>query len=170
MNKSLLIFLLTLLISCNRGLEPPEYIPPIKLSGDIIIVDKSNFDSLTAIRVAAFQRNDLDTEDKFYGEIIAGNAFLTDNLLDSSSIKEDGFHYISLLKDTIPFLFEIEDLDFIELKYIAVAAEKNGILFNQTLIGIYGDVTNPRSIEIARGDSSHIEIIVDFSNIPPQPF
>ncbi|MDC1069062.1 hypothetical protein OAQ99_07875 [Candidatus Kapabacteria bacterium] len=158
MRKSLLVIIISLLSSCNNGLEPPiERASPI-LSGNIIVTGGSLLDSATGLRVAAFKLSSLDSASQFYNEILSGNAYLSDNLLIS---KAD--------LDTIPFKFEIRE-NQINFKYIIASVEKNGDVFNQTAVGIFGENNSPFEVNLIDDDSVYIEIFVDFNNLPPQPF
>lgn len=157
MKKSLLILFLTFIISCNQGLEPPE-IDRTVLTGDVIILNGEFEPETTGLRVASFQvgRDSLQTQDQFYGEILNGNAFLTDNFLED------------LDQDSLYFTIEF-DGDLIELNYTIAAIEKSNNPFDQVAIGVYGGNETPKKLEIMRGDSVHIKIYVDLDNLPPQP-
>jgi hypothetical protein len=58
------------------------------------------------------------------------------------------------------------------LQYFAIAQQTSSDLNDQTIVGVYTDKPNfdPLPITIRSGDTVNIRIIVDFKNIPPQPF
>lgn len=155
MAKSVLILFLTILVSCNRGLEPTVKLKNI-LSGNLIITAGTIPDSASAIRIGAFKKSSVNSLEEFIGEITAEEAFLSDTL------------EISKYNDTIPFSIEIEQTDIV-LNYTVSAMEINGEIFNQRLISVYGG-ENQKSIELGVSDSIYIELFVDFTDLPPQPF
>lgn len=152
----LLTFLVVLIVSCNQGLEPPGQNRTI-LAGNVIVENGTYPDSVTALRVAAFQISEVDSISKFIGEIIAGNALITDNLLNENSD--------SLL---IPFKFEVEETP-ITFNYNIAAVQITDDLTRQTVIGIYQENGEQGAITLNRNDSVFIEIKVDFDNLPEQP-
>jgi len=155
MKKIIVLLLALLMFSCQEGLQPE---PGRFLNGKVIFQNpKSEWppeDSLNEIRVVAlksFPPNDL------VDEIISGNAFFTDPL--------------PLYQDSVEFHLEIEDAP-IELKYIGVA-QNYGSILEWKVIGVYSETNDNEqhsSVFVGSSGSKHIEIFVDFNDLPPQPF
>lgn len=147
-----------LLISCEGGLKPePE--GKSYLKGEIIYKDGNKnwptSDSLFDLRVVAFKN--FPPSDVFQ-EVLSGSAYFTNDSLP---------YYV----DKTDFILEISDSP-VELKYIAIAQQYGGIL-EWKAIGVYtesGDNTKHSSVFIDKGETKVIQILVDFNNLPPQPF
>jgi len=157
--RYLIVLLLSTILSCNGGLEPPPPVAKAYIGGLITYLNGKNDwppqDSVVDIRVAAFKvypPKDIITE------ITAGNAYFT------SSLKK--------FVDSDSFNLEILNPPE-EIKYLVVA-QQYGSLFQWRAIGVWtlsGDVTKPSSIFVEPGKSYlNLDINVDFNNLPPQPF
>lgn len=162
----LLIVSLLIFTSCNGGLEPNNTHSPIGktyLTGIITYKGgKANWkfaqDSVVAIRVVAFKH--YPDSSGILKDILTGNAFFTPTSL--------AFNVDSSL-----YSIEIPELP-VEIVYIGVAQQYGADLTKQQrVIGVYsitGDNTKPSSIIIERDKLNRADIIVDFENLPPQPF
>jgi hypothetical protein len=153
-----LIITILLINSCSEGLKV-DIIEDSYLRGTIYYKNGANNwpDSVVAVRVGAFKTDD---PSNFQLEVLTGNVYVD-------------FNSLPLRVDSTNFELLITDPP-VELKYIAVALQKNTDIFNQQIIGIYtitGDKSQPGSIMIEKGKSvNNIKIEVDFDNLPPQPF
>lgn len=159
MKKIILLILLTfLLVACDGGLEPNLKGKTI-LKGEIIYKDGADnwpsADSLFDLRVVAFKN--FPPVDVFQ-EVLTGAAYFTADSLPYYATKTT-------------FELEIPDAP-VELKYIAVAQQYGSIL-EWLAIGVYtesGDNTQHSSLFMSKGETKTIQILVDFNNLPPQPF
>lgn len=154
------IIILFLLDSCNEGLVPPDKITKSYLNGIITYKNSKDGwpakDSTYAIRVVAFKSY---PPGNIIEEIQTGNAYLTLNSLP-------------LFVDSSSFSLEIPNPP-IELKYIVIALQYDSSFFAQKAVGVFttsGDKTKPSSIIIEGGKTYNINIDVDFTDLPPQPF
>jgi len=154
------ILILLLLYSCDKGLAPEGEKPDSFLSG--VVEFKGGIDawispdSAAALRVAAFYKF---PSENVINEVLAGNAI---------------FNFLSypMFVDSINFELKIDRAPA-ELEYIAVVLQTHpDSLFNQKLIGIYSaDFSlNHSPVFVGLGDRKEIKIIVDWQNLPPQPF
>ena len=156
--KYFFLLIILLSISCQEGLEVPEYIPPSKLSGTITYkggVD-SWPDSVSAIRVACFKSAN---PENFLEEILSENVFFSNPTLP-------------IYVDFTQWELEITEVH-VELKYIVVAMQIGNDLFNQKVIAVYSisSENTPLTLFIEKGESfNNINFEVDFDNLPPQPF
>jgi hypothetical protein len=166
-----LIFLLTVILSsCTSGLNPADYAQKAVLGGTIHYVKgggAANFppkDSLLDIRAVGFKEIPLDTN--VIGIIGDGEAFFSTSLLDSAYAVEK------------VYTFEVPQSKLMDsavvLKYIVIA-QLYGANFTSDwrVIGVYSTTQNfqPASIKVSAGEQRNdLDINVDFSNPPPQPF
>jgi len=169
MNDRITIFfaLLLLLISCSEGLAPPEpeaKVGPGLLRGTIIYVGgKDNWmhapDSVIAVRAAGFTTYPLPDSAGIVNELLEGRAIIS------------GFQSLPLFVDSASFEIPIPKPPM-TLQYFAIAQQTSTDLNDQTIIGVYSDKPNfaPLPITIGSGDTVNIRIMVDFKNLPPQPF
>lgn len=158
MKNLILLLFFFLLNSCSEGLQV-DIVEDSYLRGTIYYKGGANSwpDSVVAIRVGAFKTDD---PSNFLNEVLLGNVYVDFNSLP---LRVDSTNFELLIKDPP-----------VELKYIAVALQKNLNIYEQTIVGLYSDSsdnTKPKTIRIEKGKSvNNIKIEVDFDNLPPQPF
>ncbi len=169
MNVRISIFLVLtlLLISCSEGLAPPEpeaKVGPGLLRGTIIYIGGKDSwlnapDSVIAIRAAGFTAYPLPDSAGIINELLEGRAIIS------------GFPSLPLFVDSTTFEIPILKPPM-TLQYFAIAQQTSTDLNNQTIIGVYSDKPNfaPLPIVVRSGDTVNIRILVDFKNLPPQPF
>lgn len=167
MRLSLPICFLLFLISCGEGLAPtaPEVkVGPGLLRGTIIYVGgKSGWinapDSVIAIRAAGFTSYPLPDSAGIVNELLEGRAIIS------------GFVSLPLFVDSTVFEIPISNPPM-TLQYVAIAQQTSSDLNDQTIVGVYSDkpTFEPLPITIRSGDTVNIRILVNFKNIPPQPF
>lgn len=159
------VFISTL-FSCQEGLKPDAYneVPQTAtLAGTIeFLGGKEKFPDSTkcwGIYVAAFKQFPKDSS-SIFNEILRGNVYLQ-------------FESLPYPCDSANFSLTIKDAP-INLEYIAVSMQTDsGKVDAQRVIGVYtisGDNTQPSQIMIEKGNRYDIKIIVDWDNLPPQPF
>ncbi|MFZ9760447.1 MAG: hypothetical protein ACO3EO_10200 [Candidatus Kapaibacteriota bacterium] len=161
-----LCFLL-LLISCGEGLAPPEpetKVGPGLLRGTIVYAGgKAGWanapDSVVAIRAAGFTKYPLPDSAGIVNELLEGRAIIS------------GFVSLPLFVDSTVFEIPIPNPPM-TLQYFAIAQQTSTDLNDQTIVGVYSDKStfDPLPIVIRSRDTVTISILVDFTNIPPQPF
>jgi len=162
----ILLFLFTILISCQEGLKPEAYqeVPKTStLTGTVeFLGGKDKFPDSTrcwGIYVAAFKQFPKDSSGIFQ-EILKGNVYVK-------------FESLPFPTDTADFTLEIKDAP-VNLEYIAISMQTDSARVDaQRVIGVYtltGDNTKPSPILIEKGKQYHIKIMVDWDNLPPQPF
>ena len=112
-------------------------------------------DSVFAIRAAAFKS---PPSQDLVSEVLNGNAYFN-------------FESLGYGLDSAAFQFEIDDLP-VTLKYIVIAWQYEDTLSYQRVVGVYTltDKNNPSEITLEEGDSTFIDIEVDWNELPPQPF
>lgn len=146
--------------SCQEGLDPTTQLGESFLKGKIIIVSGKNSwpvpDSALELRVVGFK--DYPPKD-LLNEIVSGNAFISDTL--------------PRFLDTIPYELKVEKPP-VEIRYL-VAALRYGTIFEWKAIGVYSDEMTyerkPKSIFVSKGKViENVNILVDFKNLPKQPF
>jgi hypothetical protein len=156
----LAISLLLGLIACDGGLYPPEPAQKAFVAGTITYKNgKSDWppaDSVIELRLVGFRNY---PPGDILSELTKGNAFFTQDTLPR-------------FVDSSSFSLEISKPP-VELKYIAVA-QRYGSILQWKAIGVFtltGDNTIPSPLIVKPGDNiRNINIIVDFKNLPPQPF
>jgi len=166
--KIIYVFLLCvmiILLSCGEGLAPEAKENIAKEShiiGKIIYLGgKENFpdsNSIFGIFPAAFKIFPKDSSG-LLNEVLAGNVYLN-------------FSSLPYPADSSEFVLTIQDAP-VNLEYIAVSMQYDSTLEAQRIIGVYtqsGDNTKPSNLFIEKGKDYNIRIIVDFDNLPPQPF
>lgn len=155
MKKLLLLISIVVLSACDGGLKPP---PESYLRGKITYVGGvdswPSADSVTTMRLVAFK-----------------NPNPTDIVAE---VLSDNIYFVELENFVAESEFEILIPDApVNIGYIAVAWQFSESFFDQLAVGVYtesGDKTKPTPIRIELGDDKTINIEVDFSNLPPQPF
>jgi hypothetical protein len=158
------VLIVMLLASCSGGLEPvntPNEVKSSFLNGTIhYLGGKGSWpskDSAFAIRIVAFKNY---PPGNIIDEITNGNAIFT-------------LTPMPLFVDSSKFSIEISNAP-IEYKYIVAALQYDSLsIFAQKAIGVYntsGDFTKPSPILFEKGKTYNINIMVDFSKLPPQPF
>ncbi len=155
-----------LALSCNGGLDPDDAeitSGKAKLTGTIHFIGGVETwppeDSVHGIRAAAFKETPPFETDSLIADVLNEEAYLT-------------FNSLPLFVDSANFDLNIGDAP-VELKYIAVALQYDTTIYDQKAVGVYtesGNKTKPSSLNILPNDSIHINIEVDFSNLPPEPF
>ncbi|MCX6147100.1 MAG: hypothetical protein NTW25_07590 [Candidatus Kapabacteria bacterium] len=162
MVKSIYIFILILLVSCNAGLEPPQAVTVFSpaISGKIVYTNGLNnwppIDSLKGMRIFFFK--EFPDTASILNDITKGNVIFSDSTLP---INVSQTNFIQYLKET-PVTF----------KYIAVGQNFSSSLLDWRVVGLYSDDNKtPKAIIIGKDSSAkNIIINVDFKNLPPQPF
>lgn len=169
MIKKLIVVLLLnsilLLIACNEGLAPENKETITKeshLIGQIIYLGgKEKFpdsNSIYGIYAAAFKKFPKDSSG-LLNEVLSGNVYLNFNSLPYPA-------------DSSEFVLTIADAP-VNIEYIAVSMQYDSTIEAQRIIGVFtesGNNTKPSNIYIEKNKDYHIKIIVDFDNLPPQPF
>ncbi|MFN3781115.1 MAG: hypothetical protein ACK4SO_02940 [Candidatus Kapaibacteriota bacterium] len=149
-----------LLLSCQEGLDPTSQQQESYLKGNVVVISGVNswpkLDSALELRVVGFK--EYPPQDLF-NDIISNNAFISDSL--------------PRFVDTIPFQLKIEKPP-VEIRYL-VAALRYGTIFEWKVIGVYSDEMTyerkPKIIFVPKGKViENITILVDFRNLPKQPF
>jgi len=163
MSKYIILLTAILLFACQEGLVPDssdKTIVKTILSGKITYVGGlekfPDSSKCFGIYVAAFKFLPKDTSG-IMSEILAGNVYLK---FESQPYPVESS------------LFEIEIPDApMNLEYIVVSMKVDSAKIDaQIPIGVYtatGDNTKPTAIYMNKGDSTFINIIVDFDNLPP---
>jgi hypothetical protein len=152
----LILIALLILASCDSGLKPqPENTSYVY--GKIKYVNSTDnwppIDSLKDLRVVAFKHF---PPDNLIQEVLSGQAYYTNSTLP-------------FFVDSTNFVLEIKDAP-VELKYIAVAQQFGGII-DWLVVGIYSDNNDSaKHLFVEKGKVYHIQINVDFKNLPKQPF
>jgi hypothetical protein len=160
------VFVLLLLVSCDSGLDPvatgKETEAKPSISGLITYKNGASSwppaDSIKDIRVVAFTRY---PPPDIIAEVLGQKAFFTEAMpvgVDSSSYRIE-------LPSPLPA----------GIAAIVVAQQYgNDITKDWRVIGIYsatGDNTQPTALDLTTASIwRNINITVDFSNLPPQPF
>lgn len=148
------------ILSCQEGLDPTSQNEESYLKGKVVVISGAESwpkpDSALELRVVGFK--EYPPQDLF-NEIISNNAFISDSL--------------PRFVDTIPFQLKIEKPP-VEIRYL-VAALRYGTIFDWKVIGVYSDEMNyerkPKVIFVPKGKVlENIIILVDFRNLPKQPF
>jgi len=163
--KYFILILLSILLfsSCNKGLDPTEIKLPSYLRGRITYLGgapKWPPDStVKAIRVFAIQPQPKYDSTGVFNMISAGKLFWS-NLL-ATFVSNDTFSV------EIPY-------PPVVINYLAVV-QNWGTIAQWRVVGVYtitGDNTKHSSIQVLdRGRNyDSLNIIVDFDNLPPQPF
>ena len=161
--KLLVLIPIVAFISCDGGLEPE---PPTFINLNIQFVEGAaawpspaenpDQDSIYDLRFVAFKSyppQDILTE------LLSGNALFSESL--------------PLFKDSIQFDFLIEEIP-VDLKYLVIAWQYGENLTSDWRVaGVYtitGDVEEPGELNIDESGYYPVSIIVDWENLPPQPF
>lgn len=160
-----LLCLIFNILGCGEGLSPEPKENIIKdshLIGKIIYLGgKAKFpdtNSIYGIYAAAFKKYPKDSSG-LLNEVLAGNVYLNLSSLPYPA-------------DSSEFDLTIADAP-INIEYIAVSMQYDTLLEAQRIIGVFtesGDNTKPSQLSIDKGKDYYIKIIVDFDNLPPQPF
>jgi hypothetical protein len=156
--KIAFILLLTILLgACDKGLAPEEENLPAVLIGKVRFINEwPPEDSVFAIRAGAFKS---PPSADLINEVLNGNAYF--------NLSSLGYNL-----DSAEFMFTIEDTP-VELKYIVIVWQYESDIAAERVVGVYNianDKTIPGSITLKSGDTSKIEIEVDWNDFPPQPF
>ena len=151
-----IFFLLSTLMSCDRGLEP-EPDTTSYVNGMIHYVDNYDnwlaADSIKDLRVVAF-KNFPPTS--VLEEVLSGRAYFTNQSLPT-------------FVDSSEFSLEIADAP-VTLNYIAVV-QQFGEIMDWRVVGLYSiEKDSAAVLEVKQGKTYNIQINVDFENLPKQPF
>ncbi|MBN1449297.1 MAG: hypothetical protein JXA28_15330 [Bacteroidetes bacterium] len=147
-----------LLASCDHGLDPGEALGEPGFSGTITVRGSwPPQDSVRQLRVVAFRKY---PSADVLSEVLSGNAVYTDELPYGET--------------TIPYTLQDPSYNGV-FDYIAVAQNYGPDLFTQwRAVGVYtitGDVESPSPVDLGSGRFVEgVDIVVDFVNLPPQPF
>jgi len=153
-----LIFTGILLVSCDHGLDPEQALGDPGFGGTISVrMAWPPPDSVRQLRVVAFRTY---PPNEVLTEVLNGTAVFSDEL----PYGEAEISY-TIQDPTFRGVFE----------YIAVAQNYGPDLFTQwRAVGVYtvtGDVQLPSPVDLGDGRFVEgIDIVVDFINLPPQPF
>jgi hypothetical protein len=158
----IVLLLIAVLTSCG-GLEPPPPEPAFTgLRGVVRYVGGAAAwpaDSVVEVRVVMFREQPVKPEDVITA-VLSGTARLTNPALplrvDSSS-------------------YEIaEPAPPQEYKYVVVAMRTGpNVQLDWTMLAVYsitGDPLQPSPILIEQDKTTTVDFLVDFANLPPQPF
>ncbi|MGB9770513.1 MAG: hypothetical protein ACPLX7_00860 [Candidatus Kapaibacteriota bacterium] len=152
----ILVFLL--LLSCQEGLDPTTGQKESFIQGKLIVLSGRwpPPDSALELRVVGFR--EYPPQD-LLNEILSGNAFISDTL--------------ARFLDTIPYILKIEKPPA-EINYL-VAALRYGTILQWRVIGVYSEEMTferkPKKIIVPKGIVlKDIDILIDFNNLPKQPF
>lgn len=145
--------------SCESELRPPSL--PAFVKGKITY--KGGKDSwpdsskALALRVGLFKTDDPDS---FFDAVLNGEVYFN-------------FFSFPLFVDEYEYTIQVNDTP-IELKYLVVALQYSDSLEHQKVLSVYtetGDFNQPSSIYLKSGATfTNIDFIVDFDNLPKQPF
>jgi len=162
MNKKNLILLLSIFFlwtgACDDGLTPDDKLSTIaSFSGTIRVKGGKeswpDSSEMFGIRVGAFKTADPSS---LIGEVVSGNAYFT-------------FNSVGSYFDSIAYTIEIEDAPA-DLKYSIVAWQFDSLLTDQRVVAVYGG-DQRQSFLLLPGDSlTDIDFLIDFENLPEQPF
>ena len=152
------------LLSCDKGLSPVTVQPPgTGIGGTIHYVSSwPPRDSIYELWVAAIPKLPEDSsENSFVQDYFNGTIKLSDTLSrfdDSGSVR--AFKIVGMSPQTYD--------------YVGVIQQYGPSYTDLRVIGIYGYSTThpfPSPVTVTEGASTDgLEIVVDFKNIPPQPF
>ena len=159
---------ITLLLGCSQGLAPEERnmkSGPGLIRGKIIYQGGINSwsnapDSVIGMRAAAFLIYPLPDSAGIINELLQSRAFVS------------GLTSLPIFVDSSDFEIAIPKPP-VTVQYLAIAQQITSDLNTQKVVGVYttsGDNTKPSSIYVDNGDTVTVRIIVDFTNLPPQPF
>lgn len=158
--SSLFIIILALLIiSCEGGLSPSDASIDPGFGGSVHVISKwPPADSLKDLRVIAFRKY---PPTSILDDVMNGNAVFTDTTLALNTI-------------LIDYKIQKSDLSG-TFKYIVVVQQFGlNIFADWRVVGVYSktnDKTKPDEITVPQNAFlSHVDIEVDFYNLPPQPF
>jgi hypothetical protein len=163
-------FLLTILLvgilisSCDKGIEPGEPSGPSGFSGKITLSGKWP-EGITRTHVVVFRNRIVTVQDFFLPNLI----FVVDSIPYGS--KEFKFNS---LENPFTTIFKITPGGY---NYVVVAQSRTQFMSFErkdwTVVGIYcenGNQSIPKTMIIPPGKiAQDINIMVDFSNPPPQP-
>ncbi|MCX7908378.1 MAG: hypothetical protein N2560_02530 [Ignavibacteria bacterium] len=160
-NHKIIVFILVFaLFACQEGLDPTLQKEESFIKGKVIVISGKNSwpppDSAVELRVVGFK--EYPPKD-LINEIVSGNAFISESL--------------ERFKDTIGFELKIEKPP-VEIKYL-VAALRYGSILEWKAIGVFSDEMTyertPKKIIVTKGRViENVNILVDFYNLPKQPF
>ncbi len=161
-NYSILLFTI-IFLGCDKGISPSD-IPQIKpgFGGTVTYISSPPpRDSLVQLRIVAVPYYPIDTVvDTLIKKIVLGVIPFSDALQLSNVDSGKTQRYEFFLPPG-------------EYKYVAVV-QQYGILIlkDWRVVSIYGfSQSTPRSVTVTEGKfQTGIDFIVDFKNLPPQPF
>lgn len=158
-----LLIVISILVSCNGGLEPPAKEDPTKpknlIFGTIRYVQgKSNWppaDSMKDLRIVFF--TSYPDSAGILSDVVAGKV----QFIDSS---------LAFNVDSSCYQFKVATTP-VTFKYIAVA-QNYGTFLDWRVVGLYSnDGVTPKELFIGKDSVvRNLDINVDFLNLPPQPF
>lgn len=160
-----------MVLSCNKGLEPPPAPAEWNIIRGIVrfAQGKNNWppaDSVKSIRIVAFQNY---PPQNILTEVLNGTAYFTPGINDD---------LIPTPADSIIFSISLPTTNPPkEIRYIAVAQQLSDAVTTPNawrVVGIYttsGNLSQPSGFGIQEGVATpFVEITVDFQKLPPQPF
>ena len=167
--RNLYIYLVIIILSmssCQEGLAPVNeqvkdetsyIIGKIHYKGGINAFPDSSH--CFGIYAAAFKSFPQDSAG-LINEIINGNVYLK-------------FESLPYPADSTEFIIEVQDPPQ-TIEYMVIAMQTDSVnIESQIAIGVYtetGDNTKPTILNIEKSDTVFVNILVDFDNLPPQPF
>ncbi len=166
-----LLLSFTAFSSCDEGLKPPP--PPTTISGTITYVGGragwTTKDSVISLRVAAFVK--FPPADIIL-EVLSGKAFYTPQglTIDSTLAKYvDSSSYRIVIPNPVPA--RVEYIAVVML--ISTDPTKIALPSSWRVLGIYsmnGNNKQPAALDLKPETDHRVNLIVDFKNLPPQPF
>lgn len=156
---SIIIVFSIILISCESDLKPPSL--PAFVKGKITFIGGKDSwpdsSEALALRVGLFKSDDPES---FFDAVLKGDVYFN-------------FFSFPLFVDEYEYTIEVSDTP-IELKYLVVALQYSDSLEHQKVLSVYTETENyeqPSSIYLTSGATfTNIDFIVDFDNLPKQPF
>ncbi len=142
------------------GLDPADLPPESFVNGVVRYVGGAPAwpDTMLEVRVVLFDSQP-PVADSVLGAIVNGNAAFSDTLARFS----DSTAY-SLNVDGTPRTF----------RYVVVAGRVGpNLLQDWKMLALYADEANPgtpKPLEVGVGQTVRVDFVVDFANLPPQPF
>jgi hypothetical protein len=152
------------LSGCDQGLAPPL---ETKISGVVVFRGGQSAwpaqDSLVDLRVVFFQDY---PPSNLIGDVLGGKAIFTSSLLNTSAPGGyDSARFEIIVPDPVPAQF----------RYVAVAQQFGSNIFSDwRAVGVFAPFDRrdtPTAIPLSTGSQiENIRIVVDFNDLPPQPF
>ena len=157
---ALIMLCTSMLFSCG-GLDPADVPPAAFIEGNVTFVGGSSAwpdSNVVQVLVVAFEEQPIHV-DSILASLLAGKASLSDTLPGYS--------------DVAPYQIEVTGPPR-KYEYLVVAMQNGpSILTDWLMISVYapsGDPAMPGMVLVKPAETVEIDFIVDFDNLPPQPF